>query len=608
MKRLLFILLVPLLLVLGGAVLAPKLAPEERLRGEAVAALRTATGEEPHIGGDVSFAIFPWPSIRIADLSIGRADGIALIVPEAGIELELLPLLTGQARMERVVLHDPRLSLPGASWPDDATFAQFVTRLGETAPAIEIKVDGGAVLVPRRGVPEVALRGIDGEFRWRGGRLLSAEGDAEWRGERIDFEMALADLAELAAGGAARLRIALGGTPGEANFTGTARIAGGPVAEGDLRIASPALRAMLAWLGTAAPTDSGFGPLELNARALLSSNGAALSAVQLDLDGNRTDGGVILRRELGRTVVQGSFAGSRLDLSPYGRVSLADADGGWSRLPIEVARLGMLDLDLRLSAGEVHVGETSFEDVAASAILKGGRLVLTVGEARAWQGIFQASVNIAPPASGVVDAGADVRVELEGTDVDLEASLGDLFRLQRLAGTGTFHVALAGYGGNVADIVDNLAGTVTLSAAPGALLGIDVERMLARLQRSPLSGAGAQRGGRTPFDTLEARATVAQGVAHLDRLDLASPAVRIGLEGDVSLPRRDLDLKGSAGLVTAAATASGDGFELPFVVQGPWDSPFVLPDPQALIRRSGAARPLLGTGAAAAVGVSSPAP
>ena len=34
-------------------------------------------------------------------------------------------------------------------------------------------------------------------------------------------------------------------------------------------------------------------------------------------------------------------------------------------------------------------------------------------------------------------------------------------------------------------------------------------------------------------------------------------------------------------------------FELPFVVQGPWDDPILLPDAQSLIRRSGAAAPLL---------------
>ncbi len=35
------------------------------------------------------------------------------------------------------------------------------------------------------------------------------------------------------------------------------------------------------------------------------------------------------------------------------------------------------------------------------------------------------------------------------------------------------------------------------------------------------------------------------------------------------------------------------GFELPFVVQGPWDDPLIFPDPESLIRRSPASAPLL---------------
>jgi AsmA protein len=34
-------------------------------------------------------------------------------------------------------------------------------------------------------------------------------------------------------------------------------------------------------------------------------------------------------------------------------------------------------------------------------------------------------------------------------------------------------------------------------------------------------------------------------------------------------------------------------FDLPFVVQGPWDDPLIFPDPESLIRRSPASAPLL---------------
>ena len=37
----------------------------------------------------------------------------------------------------------------------------------------------------------------------------------------------------------------------------------------------------------------------------------------------------------------------------------------------------------------------------------------------------------------------------------------------------------------------------------------------------------------------------------------------------------------------------GTAFDLPFVVQGPWDDPLIFPDPESLIRRSPASAPLL---------------
>jgi AsmA protein len=57
------------------------------------------------------------------------------------------------------------------------------------------------------------------------------------------------------------------------------------------------------------------------------------------------------------------------------------------------------------------------------------------------------------------------------------------------------------------------------------------------------------------------------------------------------VPNREYDLKGTASLVSAPNTPPG--FELPFVVQGPWDDPLIFPDPDILIRRSPASAPLL---------------
>jgi AsmA protein len=63
------------------------------------------------------------------------------------------------------------------------------------------------------------------------------------------------------------------------------------------------------------------------------------------------------------------------------------------------------------------------------------------------------------------------------------------------------------------------------------------------------------------------------------------------MTGTASVPTREYDFKGVASLLSSGN--AGNGFELPFVVQGPWEDPLIFPDPESLIRRAPAAAPLL---------------
>ena len=85
---------------------------------------------------------------------------------------------------------------------------------------------------------------------------------------------------------------------------------------------------------------------------------------------------------------------------------------------------------------------------------------------------------------------------------------------------------------------------------------------------------------------------VAQGTVTVEDVKIEGSAVVLALAGSASIPARELDLKGTAALVAPPKPGVAP-FELPFIVQGSWDDPIMLPDPEALIRRSGAAAPLL---------------
>ena len=139
-------------------------------------------------------------------------------------------------------------------------------------------------------------------------------------------------------------------------------------------------------------------------------------------------------------------------------------------------------------------------------------------------------------------------------------------------------------------VTNTLSGTASLNAHNGALAGINVEQLLRRLERRPLSGNGDFRTGRTPFDQFMLADQDRPGPSFRRRHASDGPAVRLAVGGQVSVPTRDLDLKGVATLVSSE---TANEFDLPFVVQGQWDDPIMLPDAQSLIRRSGAAAPLL---------------
>jgi len=253
----------------------------------------------------------------------------------------------------------------------------------------------------------------------------------------------------------------------------------------------------------------------------------------------------------------------------------------------DLTSLSATDLDMRLSAARVTVGPTKLGRTAFGANLRNGALALSIGEAQMYGGIAKGSFGIARS-----DAIADVKAQFQFTDVDLQACASELFGINKLSGRGNLGVSLTASGSSPFGLASSLDGTATLIGHDGAIAGFNVEQLLKRLERRPLAGGGNLRSGSTPYDNLNASVRFNDGIATVEDVRVDGPTTRLSLTGTASVPAREYDLKGVASLTPAAA--GGDkGFELPFVVQGPWDDPLVFPDPESLIRRSPGAAPLL---------------
>ena len=313
-----------------------------------------------------------------------------------------------------------------------------------------------------------------------------------------------------------------------------------------------------------------------------------MSGVNIELDDNVAEGVMAVATEP-RVTLKGTLAADALDLSPYlsSFEVLRSNDRDWSRGPIAIDNLSNFDLDLRLSAARVNIVTTRLGRTGVAVNLRDGRLTLAIGEAQAYGGVLKGAFILSK-----AEIGADVKTQLQFTDVELESCLGDLFGIRKLEGKGNLSLSVEAVGDSVLALTRTLTGTADLIARQGALAGFNVEQLLKRLEQRPLSVAGDFRRGRTPFDRLTATAKIAQGTARVEDMRLEGGAIRLALGGSASIPTRDLDLRGTATLVSASAGAA-PAFELPFVVQGSWDDPILLPDAQSLISRSNAAAPLL---------------
>jgi AsmA protein len=177
--------------------------------------------------------------------------------------------------------------------------------------------------------------------------------------------------------------------------------------------------------------------------------------------------------------------------------------------------------------------------------------------------------------------------------VNLEQCLGQLFGIGQLDGSGRLGFSVTSRGHNIRELAGHLTGALQIAATDGGLNGLNVEQMMRRLQRSPFSAAtGDIRSGRTPFDTLNIGLRIADGLATIDDVALEGPSVRLAVTGTTSIPERELNLAGTAHLISAPSDPT-PLLELPFTVRGQWMSPSIVPDMRALIDKSPGIRPLL---------------
>ncbi|MGC2809833.1 MAG: AsmA family protein [Bradyrhizobium sp.] len=581
-----------------GLIAMSWLLDRDALREAVEAQIRAVTGLDLVVKGNIDISVFPASYVSFHDVGLkgGATADPALAVDVLTANLRLLPLLLQRFQIADVMMLRPHIHVvraaDGASnWtPFIQTIARAMKPGAENQVSFsEIRIEDG-VLAYEDAANHVteALDDIDLSLAWPSiSRSFAATGQFDWRGERVDGSISASDFVAALSGDRSGLKARLASAPLKLAFDGTVADRTSMMMEGTLTIDSASLRNALRWTGQAPPGSGGFGRFALKARANVVGASVALTNVNVELDGNVAEG-VMTYSNNGRQTLQATLAAGALDFTPYISTFRLLASGAhdWNRQLFDLNSLSSTDLDMRLSAAKVTVGSTRLGRTALGANLRGGVLALSVGEAQMYGGIARGSFGVAR-----ADTVADVKAQFQFTDVDLQACAGELFGINKLSGRGNLNVSLEASGSSPFGLAQSLDGTASLTGHDGAIAGFNVEQLLKRLERRPLSGAGNFRSGSTPYDNLNIALKFSGGIATAEDIRVDGPAARLTLTGTASVPAREYDLKGVASLVSAPNGAPG--FELPFVVQGPWDDPLIFPDPESLIRRSPASQPLL---------------
>jgi AsmA protein len=595
-RRLGFVLLAALAAGAGVLVAASFFISTDSVRQQAMSEIRAVTGLNPVLRGASTVALFPSGKVSFADVVLGDAKRPALIAQRLTARLRFFPLLLGRVEIADVSLERPTIVIEldangQSNWSGlIESLARSQTSMQRLATFSEMRIDNGTVVLRDAGSKaDETLRNVDFSLAWPSiSKSFGATGHFVWHDEPVAANITLADFPAALAGNRTGLKLRVSGAPIKAAFEGSISVVPTLRIEGTVAADAASLRNALIWTGQQPLPGGGFGHFAIKAQTSVVGGTIGLSGVNVELDGNSAEGVLTFATD-GRQTLQGTLASDTLDLTPYiSTVRLLTANQlEWNNGHIGLDGLSGIDFDLRLSAANVVVSNAKIGRTAIGANLRAGHLVVTIGEAQAYGGVIKGSLALA-----IFEAGMDVKSQLQFTDVDLENCLGQLFGLRRLEGKGNISLAVEGSGESVLAVTRTLNGTAGLTGANGALAGLNVEQLLRRLERRPLSGGGEFRSGRTPYDKITVALKITQGTVTTEDVKIEGSTVRLALAGTASIPERDLDLKGTASLV-AVAKPGAPAFELPFVVQGSWDDPIMLPDPEALIQRSGAAAPLL---------------
>ncbi len=595
LRKLLIVFGALIVLVAVLAVAAALLIDPDDYRDDIAQRASAQLGREVTLAGPMSLRLLPWLAIEINDVGVANPSDFGEAPPLARIgtataSVRVWPLFRGEVETGAIRLDDAHLHLvtnragrsnldgllaadPDPTRPEEVDLSRL--RLGEislrnvalinldqrTGEQSEVLIESFSMDPFRVEQPvpfrlSARLSDADGESV----RLSRVEGTVQLARDAgtIDVARLLAefDLPDNAGSGSLRAAMTVDTRPDT------------PV------LVFPVLDVTLA-VETARLAFVTVDPLTVSLGETIS---AEISAARIGLNEQQLDahGDVRIGDQVRLNLTVG---GERLDLRPL--LANGRADAPVADRETEVAGFEGLDkvnATFNLALQTLVVSDAlSLDDVEARARLADNVLVLSPLNARLLGGRFDGRMEVdfsQEPARIVLQP------RLEGIMVDRLAELsGNAAPVQ---GSGDLQLDLSFSGFDLAGILRSLDGSGSYSIQQGALLGVDLQRLVSEeLTTSNLANVSRVFGGQTEFESFGGSLVARSGIVELP--DLRLVASDFGLSGvgqiDLSAGMVDYQLELAMGEALTSrlprTVREATGGRVPLAIAGPINGPTV---------------------------------
>jgi len=561
---------------------------------------------------DAAPTIEIWPQFRaiLTDVTLSKwtdeTDTPILQAERVEVALSAMAALRGDVVFQSVLLVRPTVRLEPLA---NGLFMPPTSSGGRIARSIDV---ARKAVADNPTSPDQARLPTDGfgSVEWRDGRMIAAAGEKDqeiltslngklnwtalnaaatlsatgiWRGETLAVELSAAKPLLLFAGATAPLTLSIKAPPATFSFEGTANLLQNLYVDGQAKFAAPSLRRLLDWSGTGLAAGNGIGAVAVSSKVTGEAKRLKFDSAEVSLNDNPGMGALELFLTDARPAIAGTLAFDTLDLRSFlaAFTPLASPKGQAGQAP-DAGIADRLNLDLRLSAARASAGQIQLANVAATAQVKNSLAVFDISDAAAFGGNIQSSLRLDRKPEGT-----QVELRLLASDINGE-QFGNAAGMTRLmpSGKGTVSIILKGPGRAWDSILESADGSISATFGPGKLSGLNLPAFLKHTEQGSFFALDEVSDGTVPIDGAVLKASIANGVARIEKAEATSANARIWLSGIIPYAGQGLALSGGIAQNGQPAPQAEPGqadapaaqsTQMSFFVGGTWTTPFISP-------------------------------